>query len=528
MPRRIGIAAIALLALACGGEELRAVGGDGGSGGAGGGGGMPWAGCDSCSEHATCDLSGAYPVCSCDGGFDGDGVDCADVDECTSGRCDPRAICENLPGSFTCSCPPPLQGDGTVCRESNEFQGPVVVGAIDPGSAPALAPARDDVFVAWRTGEQVKVLRWLGASDVWDRTHLLGEVRTEVAGSGPLIAAAEDGRAVVAWIDPGDAVHVISYDPVADRWSLPTLVADELAKPVLAGLAVDASGNTSLAWTSFDVESGFWLNEARAHFVGPGRWTERIYLGLSKRPTLRTASFTVEDRQVLRQRFYYEAAGERPSSMLMEFDLATGTAYQLNGQYLGSLPAIQGSGTVAYDPTGRAHVGWIVGAGDTVVMRTTNGPDAWAEAQRPRTSGYDLLFDLATAPGAAAIATSSSEGSSLHLWEEGRGWAPATWEHEATGASEGPLVGAPTIGLQRGRPLVVQAVGYDAATSLYLTELVTSPGTAPFLETRLVVPAGDEHHHVGPELAVSALGELLAWRRVGAGGTAELVVATRK
>ena len=84
------------------------------------------AGVAACGPQATCmDLPGTF-MCVCDPGYKDDGQGgCEDVDECAEGvnSCDPRAQCINTFGSFACACPPDLfdkNGDGTECVGTNE------------------------------------------------------------------------------------------------------------------------------------------------------------------------------------------------------------------------------------------------------------------------------------------------------------------------------------------------------------------------------------------------------------------------
>ncbi|XP_059807638.1 adhesion G protein-coupled receptor B1-like [Hypanus sabinus] len=54
-------------------------------------------------------------TCQCNDGFEGNGVHCLDVDECTEGtpyNCLPGATCVNTPGSYKCQCENGYEGDG--------------------------------------------------------------------------------------------------------------------------------------------------------------------------------------------------------------------------------------------------------------------------------------------------------------------------------------------------------------------------------------------------------------------------------
>jgi hypothetical protein len=63
--------------------------------------------------------------CQCKAGFDGDGKQCQDINECSEGQnfCSPNAKCTNLLGYFDCKCLPPLDGDGRTCEmPGQEYQ----------------------------------------------------------------------------------------------------------------------------------------------------------------------------------------------------------------------------------------------------------------------------------------------------------------------------------------------------------------------------------------------------------------------
>eukprot|EP01147_Barroeca_monosierra_P006243 gene6243-272_t len=76
-----------------------------------------------CNENATCvNWVGRY-WCRCNRGYEGDGFECADIDECDLeiDNCHPSlADCTNTFGSFQCDCINGYEGDGVDCTDIDE------------------------------------------------------------------------------------------------------------------------------------------------------------------------------------------------------------------------------------------------------------------------------------------------------------------------------------------------------------------------------------------------------------------------
>ena len=66
--------------------------------------------------------SEAGHYCECKPGFEGDGAECRDLDECEEGAtyCAPLADCRNHLGHYECVCAAPKVGDGRTCQWAEE------------------------------------------------------------------------------------------------------------------------------------------------------------------------------------------------------------------------------------------------------------------------------------------------------------------------------------------------------------------------------------------------------------------------
>merc|ERR1712106_820644 len=75
-----------------------------------------------CHEFADCHNQDGDYNCTCIDGYEGDGFDCEDVDECVEGLhdCDDNAECGNEAGGYNCTCDDGFFGDGFLCGDMDE------------------------------------------------------------------------------------------------------------------------------------------------------------------------------------------------------------------------------------------------------------------------------------------------------------------------------------------------------------------------------------------------------------------------
>ena len=77
---------------------------------------------DTCDSNAFCIDTEPGFECLCDAGFVGDGSTCTNIDECAEGTaaCDGNAVCLDTEGGYDCTCLPGYEGDGITCTNIDE------------------------------------------------------------------------------------------------------------------------------------------------------------------------------------------------------------------------------------------------------------------------------------------------------------------------------------------------------------------------------------------------------------------------
>ena len=77
---------------------------------------------DNCDANASCANNKGSFVCTCNEGWEGTGDVCTDINECAADEypCDPHGLCINVDASFECACEAGYAGDGFICSDINE------------------------------------------------------------------------------------------------------------------------------------------------------------------------------------------------------------------------------------------------------------------------------------------------------------------------------------------------------------------------------------------------------------------------
>uniref|UniRef100_A0A3P8SBR9 EGF-like domain-containing protein n=1 Tax=Amphiprion percula TaxID=161767 RepID=A0A3P8SBR9_AMPPE len=75
-----------------------------------------------CPAFSYCfNTNGSY-ICSCWEGFQTNDTQCQNIDECATGNftCPDNSTCTDLEGSYTCTCDPGFSGNRSLCLDINE------------------------------------------------------------------------------------------------------------------------------------------------------------------------------------------------------------------------------------------------------------------------------------------------------------------------------------------------------------------------------------------------------------------------
>ena len=76
---------------------------------------------NNCHQNGFCTNSEAAFNCECNKGYEGDGVTCDDIDECSQKDiCPEHAVCENSDGSYDCICEPGFKDAKNGCIDVDE------------------------------------------------------------------------------------------------------------------------------------------------------------------------------------------------------------------------------------------------------------------------------------------------------------------------------------------------------------------------------------------------------------------------
>jgi hypothetical protein len=78
----------------------------------------------SCDVNAVCQETNGIRGCYCKEGYEGNGLNCTDINECEMDTCDVNAECVNTVGRFECTCRPGYTGSGQKgeCYDIDECQ----------------------------------------------------------------------------------------------------------------------------------------------------------------------------------------------------------------------------------------------------------------------------------------------------------------------------------------------------------------------------------------------------------------------
>lgn len=141
-------------------------------------------GSSECDANAACvNTDGAY-TCTCKPGYHGDGRACTNAGECVDGKfCDVHAVCSNLGGNYACECQLGYVGDGFTCAV-----GDVYVTQVSAGHDHTCALLSDGSVSCWGYGTSGQ-LGYGSSNSIGDDEAPLSAGRVDVGGAVKAVSA---------------------------------------------------------------------------------------------------------------------------------------------------------------------------------------------------------------------------------------------------------------------------------------------------------------------------------------------------
>lgn len=166
-----------------------------------------------CGANATC----TGTTCGCDPGYSGDGLVCADVNECAAnnGGCAADATCTNTPGSRTCACGPGFVGDGLTCRPVWQRIASVPGPAFDGGFGANVAAVGARIYFANDGDNASTIFRYFDLNSLSASANLaLPAGAQDFCACGFTQTFVADGTFIWMFGNEGQR-----YDTAANRWT---------------------------------------------------------------------------------------------------------------------------------------------------------------------------------------------------------------------------------------------------------------------------------------------------------------------
>ncbi len=303
-----------------------------------------------------------------------------------------------------------------------------------PGNAtnPQLAAdAAGNVTVAWQQPDgrhtAIYAARWQRATRRWLPAHRLD--RLDTPAYDPVVAAAPDGRALVAWEQgaPGrKAVYAAEFRPARRGWSAPVRLDHGAGPGRQPVLAASPDGDFTAAWVDGDgparriavsrLAAGGWSR--------PGRLPAAGFVGAALAPAL-AADPAGNVALAWEQADRAAAAGARYAIFASRFTAAA-RHWSAPRRIDDPRAASAGSPVLAADAAGNVHCAWYQESPQGMQIyaaRYDPADDRWAPAVR-------LSDPLLTVEAMLPAIAVNRAGSVVAVWQQYDGWrtiAAAGW-----------------------------------------------------------------------------------------------------